>query len=99
MDLYVVQQGDNIESIANKYGISVERLISDNGLINPYSLVVGQSLVILYPKSTYTVKQGDNLATIADFNGISFMQLIRNNPFLHDRESPACIFSIHRILF
>lgn len=86
MEIYVVQQGDNIESIANKYDISVERLISDNGLINPYSLVVGQTLVILYPKNTYTVQQGDTLATIANNNGISEMQLIRNNPFLFDRE-------------
>ncbi|MDF2544433.1 MAG: Peptidoglycan-binding lysin domain protein [Herbinix sp.] len=86
MEIYVVQYGDDIQSIANKYGITVERLISDNGLINPYSLVVGQSIIILYPKSTYTVKQGDTLAIIADNNGISEMQLIRNNPFLYDRE-------------
>lgn len=86
MEIYVVQQGDNIESIANRYGISVERLISDNGLINPYSLVVGQSLVILYPKNIYTVKQGDTLAIIAECNGISLIQLVRNNPFLYDRE-------------
>jgi spore germination protein len=86
MEIYVVQQGDNIELIANKYGISVERLISDNGLINPYSLVVGQTLVILYPKSTYIVKQGDTLTAIADNHGISIMQLIRNNPFIYDKE-------------
>jgi spore germination protein len=86
MEIYVVQQDDSIESIANKYGISVERLISDNGLINPYSLVVGQALVILYPKTTYIVKQGDTLAVIADRNGVSVMQLVRNNPFLYNRE-------------
>lgn len=86
MEIYVIQSGDNIESIANKFGVSVERLISDNGLINPYSLVVGQTLVILYPDKTYTVKPGDTLAAIADSNGISVMQLIRNNPFLYNRE-------------
>lgn len=86
MEIYVVQHGDTIESIANKYGITVERLISDNGLINPSSLVIGQTLVILFPKTTYTVKQGDTLATIADSNGISVMQLIRNNPLLYNRE-------------
>ncbi len=85
MDIYVVQPGDNIELIANKYGISVERLISDNGLISPYTLVLGQAILILYPERVYTVKSGDTLATIADSNGVSIMQLIRNNPFLHDR--------------
>ena len=78
----VVQPGDNIESIATKYNITVERLISDNGLINPFSLVVGQTIVVLSPKKTYTVMQGDTLTSIADSNGISVMQLMRNNPLL-----------------
>lgn len=86
MEIYIVQPGDNIISIANRFGISVERLISDNGLINPYSLVVGQALVILYPDRTYTVQQGDTLSSIAESNGISLMQLLRSNPFLYDRE-------------
>lgn len=86
MEIYVIQNGDDIELIANKYGISAERLISDNGLINPYSLVVGQSIVILYPQKTYTVQIGDTLDQIAVNHGISELQLIRNNPFLFDRE-------------
>lgn len=86
MEIYVIQPGDDIESIAYKYGISIERLISDNGLINPYTLVVGQTLVILNPKNIYIVKQGDTLSSIAESYGISVMQLIRNNPFLYDRE-------------
>lgn len=85
MEIYVVQFGDDIDSIANQYGITVERLISDNGLINPYSLVVGQTLVIFYPKQVYTVQKGDTLSYIANSNGITEMQLIRNNPFLYDR--------------
>jgi len=87
MEIYIVQPGDNIVSIADRFGISVERLISDNGLVNPYSLVVGQALVILYPKSTYTVQEGDTLSAIAENNGISLMQLLRSNPFLYDREN------------
>jgi spore germination protein len=55
-------------------------------MINPYALVVGQTIVILYPSQTYTVQQDDTLATIADNNGISLMQLMRNNPILYDRE-------------
>jgi spore germination protein len=86
MEIYVVQQGDDIQLIATKFGITVEKLMSDNGLFNPYALVVGQALVILYPKETYTVKQGDTLTSIAEQTGISVMQLYRNNPFLYDRE-------------
>lgn len=86
MEIYVVQYGDDIESIANRYGISVERLVSDNGLTNPNRLVIGQTLIILHPKEIYTVKSGDTLKTIAEQNGISLMQLLRNNPFLYGRE-------------
>lgn len=86
MDIYVVQLGDTIYSIADKYSISVERLISDNGLINPYTLVVGQTIVVLYPKVTYIVKQDDTLESIADKNGISINQLMRNNPYLYERD-------------
>lgn len=85
MDIYIVQSGDSIQSIAKKFDISVERLISDNGLINATSLVPGQSLVILYPQKTYIVKPGDTLPSIANANGITTMQLVRNNPFLNRR--------------
>ena len=86
MDIYIIQPGDNINTIADKYGMTTERLISDNGLINPYALVPGQALVILHPKTTYIVKQGDTLASIAASNEITFLQLVRNNPFLYNRE-------------
>lgn len=85
MEVYVVQPGDTINSIATMFNVSIERLISDNGLVNPFDLVTGQALIILYPKETYTVKSGDTLETIAAANNISLMQLYRNNPFLYNR--------------
>ena len=42
MLIHVVQQGETIETIANYYGISVMRLISDNGLKRTENLVIGQ---------------------------------------------------------
>ncbi len=86
MDIHVVQPGETIESIANRYGINKERLILDNDLPNPYNLVVGQSIIIIYPAITYTVQEGDTLKGIADSFQISVMQLLRNNPFLSNRE-------------
>lgn len=86
MDIYVVQQGDNIYSIADRYGVSVEKLIQDNGLIYPYNLVIGQTIVIAYPKQSHTVQEGDTLQSIADSYNVSLMQLLRNNLFLLDRE-------------
>lgn len=86
MDIHVVQPGDTIDTIAVKYDVSVTRLIQDNGLIAPYNLVIGQTIVIVYPEITYTVQEGDSLESIANDQGITLMQLLRNNPFLFDRE-------------
>ena len=86
MDIYVVQPGDDIYLIAEKYNVTVSKLIQDNGLENPYSLIVGQALVIAHPKQTYTVQEGDSLTSIADAYGISLIQLLRNNPYLFNRE-------------
>lgn len=86
MLIHVVQSGETIESIANYYGISVTRLIMDNGLINPYNLVIGQCIVIVYPELTYTVKEGDTLTDIANLYNVTIMQLLQNNPFLSERD-------------
>ena len=86
MIIYVVQDGDTITSIANKYGVSESRLILDNGIQNANDLVIGQTIVITYPQKTYVVEDGDTLSDIADNFEIPIMQLYRNNAFLWDRE-------------
>lgn len=86
MIIHVVQQGETINSIAQNYGISELKLIRENEITNPYKLVVGEALVILYPQITYTVKEGDTLEGIADTYGVNVMQLLRNNPYLSNRE-------------
>lgn len=57
MDIHVVQPGETIYSIAEKYSVSATRLIQDNGLIEPNNLVVGQTIVIVYPEQVYTVQE------------------------------------------
>ncbi len=86
MTIHVVQEGETVESIAMLYDVSVEMLIRDNGLEIPVSLVVGQSLVIVYPEITYTVKEGDTLLDIANAYQVTVLELLQNNPFISDRE-------------
>lgn len=86
MEIYVVQPGDTIESVAQKFNISVEKLLMDNGIMNTDTLVVGQTLVMVYPLQVYTVKEGDTLASIAETFQVPVMQLLRNNPFLAERQ-------------
>lgn len=85
MDIHIVQQGETIFTIADKYKVPANRLILEND-INPDKLVIGQAIVILYPAETYIVKQGDSLESIANSNNIPVMQLFRNNNYLFDRK-------------
>jgi LasA protease len=46
---YVVQPGDTLGIIAQRYGVSLEELVGSNSLINPNLLEVGQQLTIPVP--------------------------------------------------
>lgn len=81
MEIYLVKPGDTLNSIANQYGVSVERLAYDNE-IEGNTLVVGQALLILFPNTIYTIQNGDTLASIAEQFDTTVLQLVRNNSFL-----------------
>jgi len=86
MTIHVVQSGETINSIADKYSVSAERLIIENGINIPVRLAVGETLVILHPEITYTIQQNDTLDSIADKYKVTIFDLLRNNPYLSDRE-------------
>lgn len=79
MDIHVVRAGETLNDIAQRYGVSPERLAQDNGLADPARLVPGQTLVILYPRRVVTVQPGETLAGIAAREGVTLNQLLRNN--------------------
>jgi spore germination protein len=85
MDIHVVQPGENIYTIANKYGVRASRLILNNHIDPKEDLVVGQTIVITYPEITHIVEQGDILNDIATTYGISLLQLLSINPHLTGR--------------
>ncbi len=82
MVIHIVASGDTIESIAEQYGVSPFQLIRDNELSVPNQLVVGQTIVVLFPSQTHTVTPGETLASIAARYGTSVNALYRNNPWL-----------------
>ena len=63
---YIVQKGDNLYSIANKYGVTVDNLKLINNLEDNI-ITIGQILTIPSTSNyiTYTVKSGDTLWDIA----------------------------------
>lgn len=87
MDIYVVRQGDTLFTISRSFGVSMARLIADNGLADPSRLVVGQALVIRTPRRVYTVRPGDTLSAVSRRTGVSVRQLRRNNPTLEGGSS------------
>ncbi len=82
---YVVQKGDNLYSIANKYGITVDQLKTANNLTSN-TLQIGQ--ILLIPGTTnyanYTVKSGDSLWKIANTYGTTVDKLKKINNLTSD---------------
>ena len=89
---YVVQNGDSLSSISQKFNVAVDQLASANGLNDPNALAVGQTLTIpgsgssggvsTGPASTtksYTIQPGDTLFGIALNAGTSVDSLIGMN--------------------
>lgn len=87
MQIYVVQSGDTLFSIANTYGTSIAAITEANELETP-NLVVGQALVIPIIGQYYFVQQGDSLFTIAEQFNTSVEVLARTNQILPSMTLP-----------
>jgi murein DD-endopeptidase MepM/ murein hydrolase activator NlpD len=62
---YVVQKGDTISTVANKFGVSVDTIKWENDLTNDY-IAIGDTLKILPVTGVaYKVARGDSVYTIA----------------------------------
>ena len=77
MTIHVVRDGETIDSIAQSYGVSPQRLASDNDAAE--GLAVGQTLVVRFPRQVHAVSSGETLYSIARSYGVSVRQLWRNN--------------------
>ena len=80
MTIHVVKEGDTINSIAQQYGVTPERIITENELPNPEKLLIGQSIGIRVPNVTHTVVAGDTLFSIAQQYDVDANQILQNNP-------------------
>ncbi len=89
MQIYVVQPGDTVDSIALAFGASPDRIRSDNGIRPGQRLVPGQALVIEIPTQTHVVEPGQTLQQIAAQYGTTVLTLLQNNPSLTGRPPVA----------
>lgn len=80
MVIYVVEQGDSLFNIGQRYGIGAEQIASVNELANANELVIGQALVLPLSTIPHTVVAGDTMYSIARRYGVSLNSLIAANP-------------------
>ena len=94
---YVVQNGDSLWKIANKYGITVDELKKLNNLTSN-NLTVGQILEIPSDSNntagTYTVKSGDSLWKIANQFGLTVAELKSLNGLTSDNLSVGQVLKV-----
>lgn len=79
---HVVKEGETVSEIAQRYGKTVEEIVTVNQLSNPNLIYPEQTLVISPSRkntSYYVVKEGDTLSSIAQQFGISVQKLVGEN--------------------
>ena len=92
---HTLQGGETLYGLSRKYGVSVEDIMSANGISSPDSLSIGSRLVIPGTNSEketdnstdslYIVKSGDTFYRIARNHGLSVQELMKLNDFSGNR--------------
>ncbi len=89
MQIHVVRKGDTLWRISQGYSVPMDALIQSNGIPNPNSLVVGQSIVIPIYGSYYWVKPGDSLYKISQQYNVPVDELMRINGITNPYQVPV----------
>ena len=79
---YTVVSGDNLSSIASRFGTTVEKICRLNNIVNPNLIYPGQVLKLVEVANSpvyYTVNSGDNLSSIAAEYGTTWQAIASLN--------------------
>jgi len=94
---YVIEPGDTLYGISQKFNTSIENILLFNYIPDPTRIFVGETLVI--PQSPpeailYTVKPGDTVYSIAQRYGTS----VQNIALFNYLENPNLIYVGQRLI-
>ena len=92
--VHTVGEGENLTYIAGLYEITVEELLTLNGLANADSLFVGQTLIIPGGEgeavaTVYTVQGGESLAQLAALFNTTPTAILQTNRMINPAQAPA----------
>jgi len=77
---HTVEEGESIQMLAARFGVSPETIMAANGLSNPDLLQVGQDLVILPTDGVlYTLRSGESIRKVAERFNVDVGDIIRAN--------------------
>ena len=79
MQIYVVNRGDTIWSIARKFGVPYQNILRVNEVKNSTKLAIGQTLIIPSSERSYRLVPGDNLWAISRKFGVSPEEIMALN--------------------
>ncbi|MBD2872708.1 LysM peptidoglycan-binding domain-containing protein [Paenibacillus arenilitoris] len=79
MQIHVVQRGDTLYRMSQRYGVTVNEIAAANGIDNQNALVVGQSVIIPTEAASHTVLSGETLWLIAQRYGVTIQELAAAN--------------------
>lgn len=88
MLIHVVQKGDSLWQLSQRYDVPVNDIVDANGLDIADMLVVGQSIIIPSEAGSHKVLAGETLWEIAQKFGVTLQELARVNQITN----PALIY-------
>ncbi|OQM44976.1 spore gernimation protein [Anoxybacillus sp. UARK-01] len=89
MLIHVVQRGEALWTISQRYGVSIEAIITANKLKDANRLAIGQELVVPSLYRYHTVRAGETLWAIARQYGVSLESIIQANHI----SNPSVLYS------
>jgi spore germination protein len=86
--IYVVQKGDSLWQLSQRYDVPVNDIVEANGLEPADILVVGQSVIIPSEAGSHQVLAGETLWAISQKYGVTLQELANANQI----SNPALIY-------